>query len=118
MNTLGKQAEEQAAQFLTQKGYRILERNFPSVFGELDIIARHKDTLVFVEVKQRASQAFGGPMAAVTQAKQLKIARTAASYIKTRAPKFDKIRFDVICIVADEITHLENAFFPPRSILL
>ena len=117
MNTLGNEGEEQAAQFLRQKGYRVLERNFATPHGEIDIIVRHKDTLIFVEVKQRASTAFGGPLAAVTRAKQLKIARTAADYIKTRTPKFDKIRFDVVCILPEEITHLESAFLPPRTTL-
>lgn len=117
MNHLGTDGENQAAALLKQKGYRILARNFAAPVGEIDIIARHKDMLVFVEVKQRTSQDFGGPLAAVTRAKQLKIARTAAYYIKTNVPKFDKIRFDVICILPEETTHIEGAFLPPRTTL-
>ena len=114
MNTLGKSGEEQARLYLQKQGYRILAQNFSCKKGELDLVARRKDTLVFVEVKQRAGQAFGGPLAAVTRAKQHKISLTAAEFIKEKSLKFDSIRFDVICITGGELTHIENAFFPPR----
>lgn len=118
MNTLGAQGEEQAARYLTKKGHKILARNFRSAGGELDIVSRLKKMLVFTEVKQRSYEAFGGPLAAVTKTKQHRIAKTAAAFIKSHPDvAYDEIRFDVICILNGEITHLENAFFPPRTTL-
>ena len=117
MNTkqTGQQGEEQAAQFLVKKGYKILARNFSTPQGELDIIACYQKTLVFVEVKARAYEAFGGPLAAVTLAKQKRLALAAQQYIKMKSPKFDRIRFDVICILPGKAEHLENAFLPART---
>ena len=119
MNTrqAGQAGEEQAVQFLTRQGYQILARNFAVRGGELDIVARFKNTLVFVEVKQRASQAYGGPLAAVTPAKQKRLALAAVQYIKVKCPKFDSIRFDVVCVLPDRIEHVPNAFEPGRSTL-
>lgn len=114
MNTLGTAAEEQACLFLKSAGYDVLARNFSCKWGELDIVARHKNTLVFVEVKSRRSLAFGGPAAAVTPAKQNKISLAAVSFIKEKSLKFDSIRFDVICITGGKLEHIPNAFFPPR----
>ena len=117
MNTTsaGAQAEEQAAQYLTRKGYRVVARNFRVSGGEIDIIALAKSTLVFVEVKKRASQAFGGPVAAVTPLKQKRIAQTAAQFIKINTEThYQSVRFDVICISPAGLDHIENAFFPAR----
>ena len=113
----GNAGEEQAAQFLRQQGYKILARNFSVAGGELDLVAQHQKMLVFVEVKTRASRAFGGPVAAVTAAKQRRIVRAAVQYIKATAPKFDSIRFDVIGILPDSLEHIPNAFTPPRMTL-
>lgn len=119
MNTVqsGAAGEQAACDYLTRKGYRVLARNFRKSCGELDIVALDGKTLVFVEVKKRASAAFGGPLAAVTLSKQKKIVLTAHYFIKEKAPKFDSIRFDVLCLLAGEITHLENAFLPQRGTL-
>ena len=119
MNTKqsGAQGEQAACDYLVNKGYRILTRNYRKTCGEIDIVATDGKTLVFAEVKKRASQAFGGPLAAVTTAKQQKISLTAQWYIKENAPKFDSIRFDVICLLPGEIQHIENAFTPARSTL-
>ncbi len=116
--TQGALAEEQAATYLVQKGYKIVARNFRTTGGELDIVAQLRNTLVVVEVKQRASNAFGGPLAAVTRTKQKRISYASTQFIKTHQNlKFDEIRFDVICILPAEIEHIENAFFPPRTTL-
>ena len=112
---IGQQGEEQASRFLEKKGYKILARNFSTPQGELDLVANQQKTLVFVEVKTRAYEAFGGPLAAVTVAKQKRLALAAQQYIKIKSPKFDSIRFDVICILPDQITHIENAFIPERT---
>ncbi|WP_428073733.1 YraN family protein [Candidatus Avelusimicrobium luingense] len=113
--TAGQAGEEQAALFLTQNGYTILDRNFSACGGELDIVAKYKKMLVFVEVKARASMAFGGPILAVTPAKQRRIVHAALQYIKVKAPKFDSIRFDVVCVLPEKIEHIPNAFIPPRT---
>lgn len=117
MNTSqsGALGEQAAADYLTQKGYRILARNYRRPCGELDIVALDGRTLVFAEVKKRRSAAFGGPAAAVTPAKQAKLARTAQYFIKENTPKFDSIRFDVLCLLPGQITHLPHAFVPRRG---
>ena len=116
--TQGTLAEQQAAEYLEQRGYTITARNFRCTGGEIDLVAQLKKTLVFVEVKQRTSDAFGGPLAAVTKTKQQRVARAAAQFIKTHPQiGYDEIRFDVICILAGNIEHLENAFSPARTTL-
>lgn len=116
MNTQGARGEEEAACYLTKKGHKILARNFRITGGELDIVSQLKKRLVFTEVKQRSYEAFGGPLAAVNNAKQRRIAKAAIAFIKSHKEiVYDEIRFDVICILNGEITHLEGAFFPPRT---
>ncbi len=120
MNTTiqGMLAEEKAASYLTQKGYQIIARNFRATGGEIDLVALDHKALVFVEVKKRTSQAFGGPIAAVTKTKQKRIVCASVQFMKTHTNlTFEEIRFDVIGISPDEIEHLENAFFPPRATL-
>lgn len=117
MNTRGAAAEEQAAEFLRKKGFKILARNYLARGGELDIVAREGKTLVFVEVKSRASEAFGGAVAAVTPAKQKRVVAAAVQYIKENRPAYDSIRFDVICIRAEQVEHLAQAFCPARLTL-
>jgi len=119
MNTTqtGTQGENQALRFLQKKGYTLLARNFRVKGGEIDLVMQDKKTLVFVEVKTRASDAFGGPLASITPAKQKRIALAAALFIKTNRPKFDSIRFDAVAVLAQDITHLQNAFTPARTLL-
>jgi len=119
MNTTGagQRGEQQAARYLEAKGWRILERNYSVPYGEIDIVAADKKTLVFVEVKTRAYAAYGGPLAAVTSAKQKKIALAAQMYLKAHGVKFDSIRFDVVCVLPQGIEHVPNAFFPARTTL-
>lgn len=117
-STTGALAEEQAAHYLTQKGYRVLARNFRATGGEIDIVAFWKKTLVFVEVKERASNAFGGPIAAVTPTKQKRVVHAALQFIKqNKNLSYDSIRFDVICILPTGLEHIENAFVPARMTL-
>ncbi len=119
MNTCqsGALGEEAACHYLQKKGFTILARNYRCPCGEIDIIAQDAKTLVFAEVKKRATNAFGGPLAAVTGAKQRKITHAAECYIKENTPKFDSIRFDVVCLLAGQITHIPNAFSPRRGTL-
>ncbi|MBO7605369.1 MAG: YraN family protein [Elusimicrobiaceae bacterium] len=107
----GNKAEEQAAQYLQEKGYKIIARNFSCPMGEIDIIAQDKQkTLVFAEVKQRKTNLFGGGLAAVNKAKQRRITLTAAAYIKKTKINYTALRFDIITVTAGVIQHYENAF--------
>ncbi len=88
--------EEHAARYLASRGYRVLERNYRTSRGEVDIVAEHGDTLVFVEVKARSSDEFGEPREAVTTWKQRRIARAAATYLSTKERRERAMRFDVV----------------------
>ncbi len=113
---LGKVGEKCAVKYLKKNKYKILEQNYATHFGEIDIIAKDNDCYVFIEVKTRTSDKFGEPMEAVTNFKQRHIIRSAQSYLMTN--KIDenqiKIRFDVIEVKSEngknEINHLKNAF--------
>ena len=94
----GKLAEDYAVKLLTKNGYKVIDRNFRSKFGEIDIIAIKDEYLVFVEVKARWSTKFGKPEEAVTTSKLWKIGRTGEYYslLHTDLPK--KLRIDVIAL--------------------
>ena len=108
--TIGDSHEEEALRFLQKKGYTILERNFRSRWGEIDIIARDGEYIVFVEVKYRESTAFGFPFEAVIQRKQQRIIKTAIDYIKQHSLVGKDMRFDVISICPGSIEHIPSAF--------
>ena len=108
---MGTSYEIKAEEYLMQKGYRILERNFSNRVGEIDIIAKQKEYFCFIEVKYRKSLQYGFPAEAVTVSKQKKIILGARKYryehkISSGVP----CRFDVISICGNEIEHIENAF--------
>lgn len=111
---LGKHGESIAIKHLIRNGYRIIERNYRSDLGEIDIIAKDKDTLVFVEVKTRTSYRFGDPKYAITQKKQRKISMVALGYLKVTRQEKVKARFDVVTIAVGEDTPeveiVRNAF--------
>ena len=94
----GKQGEDLAAAHLAENGYRILERNYRSVFGEIDIVAEEGDTLVFVEVKSRRAEAYGDPQLAVGPKKQRKISRVAMSYLSEKGWNRRPARFDIVAV--------------------
>ncbi|MFZ7126144.1 MAG: YraN family protein [Desulfobacterales bacterium] len=110
----GQSAERRAARFLRRSGYRILETNYRNRIGEIDIIAKDGDALVFVEVKARRSNRYGGPKAAVTHRKQRKISMTALAYLKETRQSDVKARFDVVAVYgqdnASAIELVRNAF--------
>src|SRR5437879_13307700 len=83
-SVLGEEGERAAARFLEARGYRILERNYRTRRGEIDLIAADGRILVFVEVKVRLDDRFGGPAAAITRAKQARTARLAQHYLAER----------------------------------
>lgn len=108
---LGKSGEELAGKYLNNIGYEIIERNFRTKFGEIDIIARDKKTFVFVEIKTRKDISYGVPQIAVTNYKQKHLSLAAASFIKKNSLK-SNYRFDIIAIYDDKIEHIKNAFAP------
>jgi putative endonuclease len=95
---LGAQGEEQAAKLLKKNGYKIIEKNYRSSFGEVDIIAEDKNDLVFIEVKLRTSDLFGLPQDAVNKKKQDKIIKSALQYVKSKGLIEKNLRFDVVVI--------------------
>lgn len=114
-NELGVRGEILACEFLQQKGYSILEINWRFSHYEVDIIARHQQTLIFAEVKTRSTDYFGFPEEAVDKEKQERLAKAADEYMEQNNLEMD-IRFDIISIIIKnektEIIHLEDAFFP------
>lgn len=109
--TVGDEYENKAAEFLEKQGYKILERNYRNRYGEIDIIAKDKDYLVFVEVKYRNSIRDGLPAEAVDFHKQNKITKVAMYYcMQKRISEYEPMRFDVVGILGEEITLYKNAF--------
>jgi len=110
----GKVGETAAVQYLKKRGYRIIEQNYRTKAGEIDIIAREKRTLVFVEVKSRSSKSFGSPKWAITPKKKRNLSKAALYYLKITDQSGAKARFDVVSILADEdgmeIELIRNAF--------
>lgn len=100
-------AEERAAEYLRALGYRIEARNWRTRRGELDIVARDGDELVFVEVRSRSRSDYGTPEETVGWAKRRRILRAARSYACGRP---ENIRFDVIALDALGLRHLRDAF--------
>ena len=110
----GKEGEEIAEAFLKKRGYRIIEKNFRSSYGEIDLIAWDVETLVFIEVKARSSDRFGGPVGAVNHRKQVKISAVAAGFIQKERLWSAPCRFDVVSIVGQAgkttVALFQNAF--------
>ena len=111
MNDKGVKYEEQAAAFLVEAGFEILDRNWASPMGELDIVARKDGTVAFVEVRARSNAGYGTPADSVTPAKRAKLVKTAMAWVKARRPEAESFRFDVIGIVPGSAPeHIEDAF--------
>ncbi|MDE7296606.1 MAG: YraN family protein [Clostridia bacterium] len=106
---LGRKGEDAACQYLKKHGYKILKRNYKTPFGEADIIAKKDDTYCFVEVKARATDAFGLPTEAVDREKQRRY-RMMAKYFCSVLREEVPIRFDVASIYEGEIEYFEGAF--------
>ena len=96
--SLGKMGEELACAELARRGYEILERRYRTRYGEIDIVARSGPSLVFVEVKAREGDEFGGGEAAVTVTKQQRIVRMAIDFLARRRLQDQPCRFDVVTI--------------------
>lgn len=107
---IGKHYEKSVGKYLEAAGYEILEYNFCSYAGEIDIIARHKEYLVFVEVKYRKNLKKGHPLEAVSLQKQKTISRCAQYYIQKKQYIDMPVRFDVVGVLGNEISVIQNAF--------
>jgi putative endonuclease len=109
----GQAAEEKALDYLTEKGLKLVTRNYSCRLGEIDLIMRDRDYLVFIEVRSRTSMTFGGGIASITYAKRQKIIKTTAHYMmKHQLQDKHPLRFDVISIdgASESITWLKDAF--------
>lgn len=111
---LGSLAEEKAQGFLKANGYKILRRNYKTKLGEVDIIAKDKDTFCFVEVKCRSSKAFGTGFEALNSRKQNQISKAALVYLKENKLLDRKARFDVVSLdnsaAGEKVSLVKNAF--------
>lgn len=111
----GRLGEELARNFLKKRGFRILESNYRCPEGEIDIIARHNDCLVFVEVRSKTSREFGSPEESVTQAKKRRMITTAQHYRQSHDKTLPLWRIDFVAVELDKkgkpsrIELIENA---------
>jgi len=110
----GKQGEALAAAYLEKEGYQIIERNYRCLFGEMDLVARDGQTIVFVEVKSRKSDRFGVPQLSVGPQKQKKLSQIALHYLEQKRFYPCDARFDVIAIrmrpEGHQVELIRNAF--------
>ena len=108
---IGTAYEKLAGEYLKQQGYEIMEYNFRCRLGEIDIIARDGQYLVFLEVKYRSGKGTGNPLEAVNKAKQRTISKVALYYCVTHGyGEMTPCRFDVAAILGDKIKVVKNAF--------
>ena len=111
---LGGWGEDLASDYLLKKGYKILEKNYRNNYGEIDIVAKKKKIIIFIEVKTRSGRSFGLPEEAVNRTKQGKLIKISEKYILDNRIK-GNYQIDVIAIEKDSITkkvnlrHLKNA---------
>lgn len=113
-HVLGETGEDLAANTLKKQGYKILERNYRTPLGEIDLIARHRGAVVFIEVKTRTSDRFGAGQESVHHAKQARLRKLADYYLKQKRLGEVDVRFDVVGILWQEgepqIEIIQNAF--------
>ena len=100
--SLGDRGEDMAAAHLKKQGYKILERNYRTPIGEIDLVARHQGVLVIIEVKTRRSRRFGSPQEAVQPAKQERLRNLAEYYLQQQGLGEVTVRFDVVGILWQE----------------
>ena len=107
----GNQAEDKACQYLQKQGLKLLSKNFSTKAGEIDLIMRDGETLVFVEVRYRKNSDFGGAAASVTPKKQQRIIKAALAYQQKEAPQ-SSMRFDVVALEGDNmaLNWIKSAF--------
>lgn len=107
----GTRYEQMACDYLEEQGLEVIETNYRTRLGEIDIIAKDREELVFVEVKYRKDRSCGGAAYAISRKKQMTIIRVANMYIRMhRLPLSAPYRFDAVLIDGDEIQHVKNAW--------
>jgi len=116
---LGRDGESLVRKHLKRRGYRILARNYTCPVGEIDIICLDGQTIVFVEVKTRSSDADAGPEETITRAKQRQLARVARFWLETHGRPQCAYRFDAVGVVMPPgktpiVSHFVDAFVPAR----
>ena len=104
--SIGNLGEDLARKYLEDRGYEILEQNYRNKYAEIDIVAKEKDTVVFVEVKTRIGEQLGTPEDALNKNKMRRLVRKADMYAMRQ--KFDIYRIDAICIVLDETKQIQR----------
>jgi putative endonuclease len=111
---LGRKGEDLAASHLSDKGWDILERNYRTRLGEIDLICQDRNTVVFVEVKTRMSAGFARPVESVTHKKQAKLRRLIEEYLVSHRLESSDVRFDVLGVTLGserpEFEHIVGAF--------
>ena len=107
---LGRQGEDLVCNYLKKSGYKILEKNFKTTFGEADIIAKKDETIYFVEVKTRSSCLYGTPSEAVGSKKQKKYRDIANYYLKSKKLEEVYVEFCVAEVLGDDINFISEAF--------
>lgn len=107
---IGNDYERLAGEYLKAQGYEILEYNFYTRAGEIDMIAKHDGYLVFIEVKYRKNASSGHPFEAIFIQKQKSISKCALYYMKKKGLTDVPVRFDVVGILGEQIQLLQNAF--------
>ncbi len=106
----GETAENLAVSYLETLGYKIIDRNFRTKFGEIDIVAKDGNTLVILEVRSKSYGRFGNPEETINKLKIQKIIKTTQFYLLKKNPEYTEIRFDIISILHNNISHIKNAF--------
>ncbi len=115
----GSEGEEIARKYLKGKGYRILDLNFQTRTGEIDIIALDHDIVVFIEVKSSTGRTFGDPLAWVPTWKQQRIVRVSRIYLLKKRLHDAQARYDVVAVdPARRVCHVEDAFRPAGEFLM
>jgi putative endonuclease len=107
---LAAQGEEIVARWYRSSGYEVLARNWRCPQGELDIVLRQGDLIVFCEVKTRTSTAFGAPVEAVTRIKQARVRHAAARFLEAGSERAGVVRFDVASVLDGVVEVVEGAF--------
>ena len=112
---LGRDGEAAACELFQGLGFEVVDRNYRSGRGEVDLVARRGETLVFCEVKTRRSDQWGLPAEAVDPGKQARLRRLAAAWLAERKPGYAEVRFDIVSVIVRdsnryEVTHIPDAF--------
>lgn len=108
-NPIASFGEDKACEYLRKNGYKIIERNFRKGYGEIDIVAIHENTLVFIEVKTRTSSGFGSPLEAINYWKLKSLIKTAQYYKLTHPKLPDSLRIDAVSVIlnGNEVQSIE-----------